>query len=242
MEYEGIEQQAREPARMQEAAETRNVDRGLHLHAPKPSLPASSAKWQVKAVTGTTSQQAAAAGIGKVTSPELTESERFGRSMHSRTNGSRHDSSTASSNRRRESMQLLDEHGIPEIGQRVPMLLNAGDVQAPSPAPFATETGNNGSPAHRSGRGHSRTRSGRDSSLPPGSYGLHGHGSVSNDRFEKAWYEKHPDEFAREEKGQYGPSLSTPRPEWVMSSDELNNIVRSSASRGTGLGKQITTF
>jgi hypothetical protein len=34
------------------------------------------------------------------------------------------------------------------------------------------------------------TRSARDSSLPPGSYGLHGHGVQHPDKFEKAWYEK----------------------------------------------------
>lgn len=215
----------------QAPAQTRNVSSDLKLHAPKPSLPSASAKAKVQAVTRTDSRQISESGLSKPMSPMQDESERFSRSMHSRTNGSRADSSTASSDRRRSSLLLAgDEHGIPEIGQRVPMYPNAGDVQAPSPSPHVTEFAH-----HRRGRHHQRTRSGREQSLPPGSYGLHGHGVHAQDSFEKAWYEKHPDELAKEE-GQYGPGLGTPRPDWALSSDDLNKIVRISAVIGSGVG------
>jgi hypothetical protein len=63
-----------------------------------------------------------------------------------------------------------------------------------------------------------------------------------NDRFEKAWYEKHPEEYAKEEKGQYGPGVGTPRPDWALSSDDLNKIVRGSAVTGSGLGELFNRF
>ncbi|RDW86366.1 Aim21 family protein [Aspergillus mulundensis] len=209
-------------------AETRNVASDLKLHAPRPSLPTSSAKAKVQAVTRTDSSQAAAAGFGTIGSAEQDEqSERPVRSIYS-VQGSRAASSTTSFERPHSIHD--EEHGIPEIGQRVPMLANAGDVQAPSPSPYLEQ------PSSRSGRGHHRTRSGREASLPPGSYGLHGHGVPSNDKFEKAWYEKHPDEYVKEEQGQYGSGVGTPRPDWALSSDDLNKIVLGSAITGSGLG------
>ena len=216
-------------------AETRNVSSDLKLHAPKP-LPTASAKARVQAVTYTDSQQAAAAGFGKAPSPSHDDVEHHSRSLHSKTNGSRAESSTASTDRR-QSLQFVDEHGIPEIGQRVPMYPNAGDVQAPSPAPFPSAVGpvNTVAPL-RPSKHHHRTRSGREVFLPPGSYGLHGHGVHAVDKFDKAWYDKHPDEFVRDEQGQYGPGLS-PRPDWALSRDDLDKIVRSSASNGVGLGE-----
>ncbi|KAJ5103645.1 Protein of unknown function DUF3210 [Penicillium argentinense] len=207
----------------QAPAETRNVSSELKIHAPRPSLPTSSAKAKVQAVTRTDSRQAAAAGLGRESSPAHDESERPSRSLHSRASGSRGDSSTASTDRR-QSAQLADEHGF-----RVPMYPNAGDVQAPSPSPYLDQG------SQRPGRNHNRSRSGRDSSLPPGSYGLHGHGVQHTDKFEKAWYEKHPDEFAKEE-GQYGPGIGTPRPDWALSRDDLNKIVRSSDPTPPGNG------
>ncbi|KAL4915349.1 altered inheritance of mitochondria protein 21 [Aspergillus aurantiobrunneus] len=208
-------------------AETRNVASDLQLHAPRPSLPTSSANAKVQAVTRTDSSQAAAAGFGTVGSPEQEEHpERPARSIYSG-QGSRAASSTSFDRPR----SIHDEeHGIPEIGQRVPMLANAGDVQAPSPSPYLEQ------PTQRPGRGHNRSRSGREASLPPGSYGLHGHGLPANDKFEKAWYEKHPDEYAKEEQGHYGSGVGTPRPDWALSSDDLNKIVRGSAVTGSGLG------
>ncbi|OJJ39194.1 hypothetical protein ASPWEDRAFT_104935 [Aspergillus wentii DTO 134E9] len=209
------------------APETRNVGSDLKIHAPRPSLPTSSAKAQVQAVTRTDSRQAAAAGLG-VGSPAFDEgSDRASRSPH-KSSGSRAESSAASSTRQ---LSVLDDaRGPPEIGQRVPMYRNAGDVQAPSPSPYQLEHG-----SQRHGRSHNRTRSGREASLPPGSYGLHGHG-VQPDKFDKAWYEKHPDEFVKEEQGKYGPGVGTPRPDWALSSDDLNKIVRGSAVTGSGLG------
>lgn len=229
-EYEDLDIGNQTDTQTQDPAQTRTVDSDLKLHAPKPSLPASSTKAKMQAVTRTDSTQAAAAGFGKPRSPAPDDQERDSRSLHSRTNGSRPASSAASSEHRK-SLQLGD-HGIPEIGQRVPMYPNAGDVQAPSPSPYLSEHD-----ANRAGRRHHhRTRSGRELSLPPGSYGLHGHGVNPNDKFEKAWYQKHPDEYAKEE-GKYGPGVGTPRPDWALSSDDLNKIVRSSAVTGTGLGK-----
>jgi hypothetical protein len=113
------------------------------------------------------------------------------------------------------------------------MYPNAGDVQAPSPSPYLEQG------SQRQGRNHHRSRSARDSSLPPGSYGLHGHGVPHADKFEKAWYDKHPDEFAKEE-GQYGPGVGTPRPDWALSSDDLNKIVRGPSRSSSGLGKNIS--
>lgn len=230
IEYADLDMGNMSDSHSQVPAETRNVSSDLKLHAPKPSLPTSSAKAQVQAVTRTDSRQIAEAGLGKSMSPVPDENGRSSRSIHSKTNGSRADSSTASSERR-QSLQPGEEHGIPEIGQRVPMYRGAGDVQAPSPSPYLSEHG-----GQRSGRHHQRTRSGREVSLPPGSYGLHGHGVHHNDKFEKAWYEKHPDEYVKEE-GQYGPGVGTPRPDWALSRDDLNKIVRSSAVTGSGLGK-----
>lgn len=65
--------------------------------------------------------------------------------------------------------------------------------------------------------------------------GRYGHGVVPHDRFEKAYYEKHPELF-KKELGQYGEG----RPEWAMSSEDLNKIVRDTASRGAGLGKEYS--
>ena len=63
--------------------------------------------------------------------------------------------------------------------------------------------------------------------------GRYGHGIPhQNDHFEKAYYEKHPELF-KKELGHYGEG----RPEWAMSSDDLNKIVRNTASRGAALGK-----
>lgn len=212
----------------QAPAETRNVNTDLKIHAPRPSLPTSSAKARVQAVTRTDSRQAAAAGVGRESShsPAVDEQDRARRLSNSRASGSRADS-TASSDR------LLSAHLGDEHGFRVPMYPNAGEVQAPSPSPYLEQG------TQRQGRNHHRSRSARDSSLPPGSYGLHGHGVQHADKFEKAWYEKHPDELAKEE-GQYGPGVGTPRPDWALSSDDLNKIVRGPSRNGSGIGKNIS--
>jgi hypothetical protein len=120
------------------------------------------------------------------------------------------------------------------------MYPNAGDVQAPTPSnsvpPPSTGIGyfnNGGMPT---GRNHSRTKSGREVFQgPPDSYGLHGHGVNKKDPLEKAWYDKHPDDHAREAKGVYGPAIQEGRKEWALSSDELNKLVHGKVPAG-GLG------
>lgn len=225
-----------------EPTQTRNVGSDLPLHAPRPSLSSSTAKARVSTVTRTDSVQAAAAGIGKAGTPGLSEDKSVqGTALRSKISSSRTDSSA--STERPASAQASDsDHGIPEIGQRVPMYPDAGDVQAPSPSPFSptfpSGIGYHNDGTQKPGRHHGRTRSGREVFRgPPGSYGLHGHGVPHNDQFEKAWYDKHPDALVREEHGQYGPGLGGSRGEWALSSEDLNKIVRDTASRGSGLGK-----
>ena len=216
-----------------QATQTRNVGADLQLHAPKPSLSQSGAKAQVQAVTRTDPQTVAALGLGKAATPTHDDSERLSRTLHSKTSFTRPDSSSASTERRL-SMQYGDDHGIPELGMRVPINPYVGDVQAPSPAPFAnaSSSAHNG---HVRPKHHTRTRSGREVFLPPGSYGLHGHGGHPTDQFEKAWYDKHP-EAIRDEHGHY-TSTGSGRGVWALSSDDLNKLVRDTASRGAGFGK-----
>ncbi|KAK4126991.1 hypothetical protein N657DRAFT_184997 [Parathielavia appendiculata] len=194
--------------------QTRTVAHDLKLHAPKPSLPASSAKQRVMAVTRTDSERAASFGIGRPSSvDESGPAQPSSRSLKKK-------ASTTSQLSTPESHD--EEHGIPEIGLQVPMLKNAGDVQAPSPAPAATEG--------LKGRHHSR-RTSAHGNLPPGSYGLHGHGVAPQDKLEKAYYEKHPDLLKKE----HVPHHYDRPNDFSMSRDDLNKIVRETASRGAGL-------
>jgi hypothetical protein len=223
-------------------AQTRNVGSDLPLHAPKPSLTTAGAKARISTVTRTDSTQAAAVGIGKATTPVPAEDkEPSAKSVRPRASFSSRKSSV--STERPSSVIADSEHGIPEIGQRVPMYPNAGDVQAPSPSPFS-QVFPAGIGFHNDGskpRHHGRTRSGREVfQPPPGSYGLHGHGLASPDKFEQAWYDKHPEALVKEEGGQYGPGIGGSRGEWALSSDDLNKIVRETASRGAGFGKNLT--
>lgn len=195
---------------------TRTVGEDLKLHAPKPSLPAVSAKQRVMAVTRTDSDRAASFGIGRPSSnDDSTPALPSNRSLKKK-------ASTTSQLSNAES-HVEDEHGIPEIGQQVPMYPNAGDVQAPSPAPSSLE----GKVRH-----HSRKTSARGN-LPPGSYGLHGHGVIPQDKLEKAYYEKHPDLLKKE----VTPHHYDRANDFSMSKEDLNKIVRETASRGSGLGK-----
>ncbi|KAA8566958.1 hypothetical protein EYC84_010054 [Monilinia fructicola] len=210
--------------------QTRNVANDLKLHAPKPSHPESSAKMRVSAVTRTDSSQAAAYGLGRAGDDKDAGSRSLKNKSSFASNASaieRPPSSTGGHE---------DEHGIPEIGQRVPMYPNAGDVQAPSPSPYSSPyTPGVGFHNDGSKRHHERRISGRGGEVPPGSYGLHGHGIIPHDRFEKAYYEKHPELYKKETASYHGP-LGEGRAEWAMSSDDLNRIVRDTASRGAGLG------
>ena len=212
------------------STQTRNVANDLKLHAPKPSLPTSSAKQRVSQVTRTDSGQAASFGIGKAGSDDKDPSSRDLKTKASF-------ASQTSNGTERPPSSLESEHGIPEIGQRVPMYPNAGDVQAPSPAPFAAPYAP-GIGFHNDGskpRHHARKTSAREHDVPLEAYGRHGHQVLPHDRFEKAYYEKHPELF-KKELGQYGEG----KPEWAMSSDDLNKIVRDTASRGAGLGKDYS--
>lgn len=212
--------------------QTKSIANDLHLHAPKPSLPASSAKQRVSTVTRTDSNQAAALGIGKASSV-ADDKEPHTRSLKTKSSIL---SQNSSGTERPPSSMADNEQGIPEIGQRVPMYPNAGDVQAPSPSPLAA-TFQPGIGFHNDGtkpRHHGRRVSGRGFDGPPGSYGLHGHGVLAENKFERAYYEKHP-ELLKKETGQYG-GLENGRGEWALSSEDLNKIVRDTASRPSGLG------
>jgi hypothetical protein len=171
------------------------------------------------AVTRTDSERAAAFGIGRPSSvvEDSTPALPSNRSLKKKASTTSQLSTTES--------HIDDEHGIPEIGLQVPMYPNAGDVQAPSPSPAIAE------PAK--GRHHVRRASSRNGNLPPGSYGLHGHGVVSQDRLDKAYYDKHPDLLKKE----HVPHHYDRPNDFSMSSDDLNKIVRDTASHGSGLGK-----
>lgn len=219
--------------------QTRNVGSDLPLHAPRPSFSSSTAKERVAAVTRTDSSAAMAAGIGKASTP-IDDRDPHKRLLHPKVSFSSRPDSVASTERP-SSAQEGSDHGIPDvgIGQRVPMYPDAGDVQAPSPSPYSQDFPS-GIGFHNDGSSRSRNQGRRSSAQlfhgPPGSYGMHGHGTGPADRFEKAWYDKHPEALEREEHGQYGPAIGT-RPEWALSSEDLNKIVRETASRGAGFGK-----
>ena len=225
-----------EEAVTNEPRETRNVAGDLPLHAPKPSLSSSTAKTRVSTVTRTDSQQAAAVGIGKPTTPTLSPEDTLSHDHPFKPKVSFRTESAASTERPDSAAQTEDDHRIPEIGQRVPMLPDAGDVQAPSPSPFQQQfpvgIGFHNSGSAKPGRHHRRTPSGREI-LPPGSYGLHGHGIQNTDQFERDWYAKHPEALDREEHGEYGPGIGGGRGEWAMSSDDLNKLVYETASEHT---------
>ena len=220
------------------AAQTRNIAEDLHLHAPKPSLPKSSAIAQVQAVTRTDSSSAAQHGIGNATpAGQDHHTEPLGR-ITSRASFSRPGSSSSQQQGRRSSMAQDDDHGPAELGMRVPINPLMGDVQAPSPAPQTpSHTGQNGEKRRLH---HTRTRSGRDA-LPPGSYGLHGHGVPSSDPFEQDWYAKHPEELVSEEAHGHGvyEGIGSGRGAFAMSSDDLNKIVRDTGGRGAGFGESL---
>lgn len=215
---------------------TSHVGSDLPLHAPKPSLSQSDARARVQVVTRTDSDKAAAAGVGvsRRLSLQTDDKDPQIRGLKSSSSLSFRTGSAASTERPASAAQG-EEQGIPEIGIQVPMYPNAGDVQAPSPAlhnqPHATSGGfHPDKPRH-----HGRTRSGREVFHgPPGSYGLHGHGYQSTDKFEKAWYEKHPEAIAME--GLYSPALNNVRGEYVLSSEDLNKLVHDT-SKGSGFGK-----
>ncbi|KAH9885537.1 altered inheritance of mitochondria protein 21 [Xylariomycetidae sp. FL2044] len=200
--------------------QTRAVAEDLKLFAPKPTMPAQSAKQRVAAVTRTDSDRAATFGIGRPSADDT---------LHSANRSLKKKASTTSQLSYQSETQE-DEHGIPEIGQRVPMLSFAGDVQAPSPAPPRAPSAD----GTKAGKHHVRKTSSRSGlhDAPPGSYGLHGHGVASTDKLEKAYYEKHPELQQKEHYSHHHDRVK----DYSMSSEDLNKIVRETASRGTGFG------
>ena len=198
----------------------------LPLHAPKASVPSSTAKSRIQTVTRTSSSQAAAAGLGKLVPDDKSHGPDSGLSGSSTGGGTR----PASLYKESES----EEHGIPEIGVQVPMYPNAGDVQAPTPSPY--EHGTGASNKSDRPRHHGRTKSGREIFHgPPGSYGMHGHGVIPNDELQQKWYASHPEDLKREMAGEYGPHIQENRKDYHWDGDKLVKLVHSAAV--TGLGK-----
>lgn len=194
--------------------QTRTVGENMKIHAPKATMPAQSAKQRIAQVTRTDSDRAAAFGIGKPSGESpLTPSSR---SLKKK-------ASTASGLSQSELED--DEHGIPEIGQQVPLLAFAGDVQAPSPAPGAHIPGETSRPNHK------RKNSSRG--LPPGSYGLHGHNVDPQDKLGRDYYKKHP-ELLKLEHHPYQHDRAT---NFSMSSEQLNKMVRDTETNSQGVGK-----
>ncbi len=188
---------------------TRTIGNDVKLHAPKPSLPAISAKQRVAAVTRTDSDRAASFGIGQPSSDSYQKK-----------------GSTTSQELSSAEDALEDEHGIPEIGRQVPMYPNAGDVQAPTPG---IDAGASDGVKH-----HSRKKSARGfGDLPPGSYGLHGHGVIPSDKLEQAYYGKHPDLVKKERTSHHADRAK----DFSLPSADLEKIVHDTASRGFGIGK-----
>ncbi|KAI1769384.1 altered inheritance of mitochondria protein 21 [Hypoxylon sp. FL1150] len=200
--------------------QTRTVGEDIKLYAPKPTMPAQSAKQRVAAVTRTDSDRAAAFGIGR---PSVEDQAFPGRSLKKK-------ASTTSQLSHQSETFTEEGYGIPEIGQRVPMLANAGDVQAPSPAPTRATSTDGTKPV----RHHTRKTSSRGGfgDLPSDVYGLHGHGVTSTDKLDKAYYEKHPEALKKEQYNHLHERVH----DYSMSSDDLNKIVRDTASRGAGFG------
>ncbi|GAB1729688.1 hypothetical protein NU195Hw_g3648t1 [Hortaea werneckii] len=257
--YDQLPAEAREeqPA-VQE--QKRNVGAELPMHAPKASLPQSAAKSRIQTVTRTDSSQAEAAGIGKARPHDesVDSSTSLSRTTSREQPGSRKDhlgraSSSEGSHplRGRSSFNRFSPHlgtsprpgsahgvegndheeGIPEIGQQIPLYPNAGDVQAPSPAPTLSQhTPGIGFWNDGSQRAHHRKRSSRHEFGPPGSYGLHGHGPREPaDQFERDWIAKHPEEAAKE-----GHTPFMLRPESALSSEQLNRMVHENRDVGMG--------
>ena len=197
--------------------QTRTIGEDIKLHAPKPSLPAMSAKQRVQAVTRTDSDKAAQYGLGRPSSRPTSFHEERSERTSSR-QGIKKKPSSSFSTHSDNGNGTDDDHGIPELGQRVPMNPYLGDVQAPSPAPGTDSPG----------RHHHRKGSSR--SLPPGSYGLHGHGVAPQDKLEKAYYQKHPELLEKE----HHSVIHERQNDFSMSSSDLNKLVRDTANRGHG--------
>lgn len=202
--------------------QTRTVGEDLKLHAPKPTMAGYTAKQRVAAVTRTDSDKAASFGIGRPSSEDPYP--RSIKKKASTTSQVSHDS------------HVEDEQGIPAIGQRVPLFGNAGDVQAPTPAPPTSATPDSTKVTSNHARKSSQ-RSGFGGALPQDCYGLHGHGVEHTDKLEKAYYEKHPE---AKKFDLYNHHLHDRVTDYARSSEELNKIVRDTANRGPGSGNIVS--
>lgn len=236
-----------------DGATTTNVSADLPMHQPRASVPQSTAKRQIHTVTSTDSTQAAAAGIGHAKPADdvhklppqdgTTSPMRRVTSNEPRRPPSidQHLRAKASFNRSTSSLQPLErttsrpgsvygaddsEHGIPEIGQQIPLNRWAGDAQAPSPAAAMSQhTPGIGFFNDGSSRNHHRKRSSRHEFGPPDSYGMR-HGQDHQDQFEQEWIRKHPQEAVKE--GYHHSHL--PKPETALSSDQLNRLIHGDGS------------
>lgn len=227
---EGDEYASLERTPSESTEQHRNVAADLPMHQPTASVPQATAKSRIQSVTRLDSSQPTPVSVGKASHPEDDkDSERH--PLRTRASFNRSTPSLALQSRPGSIHEPQDHLGIPEIGVQVPMYPHAGDVQAPSPAPSA--------PSHVPGigffndgsqRNHHRRRSSRQDLNPPGSYGMHGHGVEPRDQFERSWYQRHPEELAKELRHPYDPGH--PRSEWALSSEELNKLVHGSLNRG----------
>jgi len=238
-EYDSVEDLSRTLSAT--SPETRNVSADLPMHQPKASVPQSTATSRIQPVTRTDSSQAAAAGIEHLGHNDDKDTDT--RTLRMRASFNRSNQNLSSPRPTSMHGESESEHGIPEFGYRIPLYKNAGDVQAPSPAPPSAGGAGGMAPPPLPGSGHSgekhhtRRRSSRHEFGPPGSYGLHGHGVIPNDPFEKTWYQKHPDELKKEINRHYDPGH--PESPWALSSEDLNKLVHSSGKRLVGAGKSI---
>lgn len=214
------------------ATQTSHVGNDLPLHAPKPGLSQSEARARVQGVTHSDNSVPSSPG-GLRFSAQFDDKDPQHRSLRSRSSLQLRSPSVASTER--PGSTQAEQYGIPQIGIQVPMHRHAGDVQAPSPAAqqstFSNDVGGRS-------RHHNRTRSGRDQSNPPDSYGRHGHGVTFNDKFEKDWYAKHPEAHAQD--GHYSHVLDGIQRRYVMSSEDLNKLVQETAKSGSGFGRAIS--
>ena len=183
----------------------RSVGDDIKLAAPDPRLPSSTARDRVSILTRTDLERAASYGFGKPASQTSSLKEKA--STSSQISGSD---------------LPEDKDGMPEIGQRIPLLAHAGNVQAPSPAPGSADGAR---PRH-----HSRRTSARSFvDLPEDSYGLRGHGKAPKDKLDKEYYHKHPEIMHREKQLQRHEHDRAS--DFAMTSEELNKLVRESATK-----------
>ncbi|KAI5360406.1 Putative altered inheritance of mitochondria protein [Septoria linicola] len=230
--------------------QTRNVAADLPMHQPKASVPQSTATKNISRVRDTDSTTAAGLGIGRPRPADDVHKQPPGDASTSGltrvTSNTRRAPSTeppsilrtkASFSRSTPSLQLERqtsrpasvygddaEHGIPEIGQQIPLNKFAGDAQAPTPgggqSAYAPGIGffNDGS-----SKQHKKKHS-RQEFLTHDSYGLE-HDENHADQFEREWMKKHPQEAAKEHLYRH-----LPKPASAMSSEQLNKLIHGSES------------